>query len=101
MIDKQPHVWTYPSGRQVCPKTTAGRREYHSRIEAMWTRQKRTCCLCGRALRLSDAVFEHQDGRGHGGGKRDDSIFRDGKPYNGAACWKCNAEKGSKRAAYN
>jgi hypothetical protein len=101
MIVKTPAVWTYPSGREVCPKTILGRREYQSRIALMWTRQKGLCCLCQRPVALCQAVFEHQDGRGHGGGNRDDRIERDGKPYNGAACFRCNAEKGSKRVDYN
>ena len=101
MIDKQAGVWVYPSGRQVCPKTPAGRKEYHRRIEAMWKRQRGLCCLCGRPIRLSESVFEHQDGRGHGGGTRNDAVERDGKPYNGAACWTCNSLKASKRINYN
>jgi len=101
VIDKQPGFWTYPSVRQVCPKTPAGRREYQRRIEAMWKRQRGLCCLCGRPILLAESVFEHQDGRGHGGGNRDDRIEIDGKWINGAACWKCNSEKGSKRIKYN
>ena len=101
MIDKTPTVWTYPSGRETCPKTLHGRWEYQNRIRLMWTRQKGRCCLCGEPIGLSQAVFEHQDGRGQGGGNRDDRIERNGKPYNGAACWTCNSAKGSKRVDYN
>lgn len=101
MITKESAVWTYPSGREVCPKTTLGKREYLSRIATMWTRQRGLCCLCGVPVSLSQCVFEHQDGRGHGGGNRDDRIERDGKPYNGAACYGCNSLKGSKRIDYN
>jgi hypothetical protein len=36
-----------------------------------------------------------------GGSTRDDRIEKDGQPYNGAAHWKCNNEKGSKRINYN
>lgn len=101
MITKTPQVWTYPSGREVCPKTVLGKREYMRRIEAMWMRQRGLCCLCRLPVALSQCVFEHQDGRGHGGGNRDDRIERDGKPYNGASCYRCNSDKGSKRIDYN
>lgn len=48
-----------------------------------------------------DCTFEHVDGRGIGGGHRDDRIWLpDGDrmiPYNLAAHVKCNMAKGSKR----
>jgi hypothetical protein len=99
MIDKQPHVWTYRSGREVCPKTAAGRREYQRRLEVMVVRQRGLCCLCGRPMVWP--TFEHQDGRGMGAGHRDDRIEIDGKAYNGAACLSCNGAKGSKRTEYH
>jgi hypothetical protein len=52
-------------------------------------------------MSIAVATFEHQDGRGMGGGHRDDRIEIDGKPYNGAACLSCNGSKGSKRIDYN
>jgi hypothetical protein len=67
----------------------------------MWERQKGLCCLCKRPVALSEATFEHQDGRGMSGGHRDDRIEKDGHPYNGAACYRCNALKGSKRISYS
>ena len=112
MILKESGVWIYPSGRQVCDlRSTAGRAEYGRRIAAMHERQKGICCLSGHIegcpgpLRLFEAVFEHQDGRGHGGGNQDDRIevMKDGKLIwqNGAAHFVCNGLKGSRRIDYN
>jgi|WetSurMetagenome_2_1015567.scaffolds.fasta_scaffold90674_4 hypothetical protein len=91
----------------------AGRDEYFRRIRVMWERQNKRCCLekyiknCPGKLRLADAVFEHQDGRGFNGGHRDDRIERlnrkTGKMelYNGAAHVMCNMQKGSIRIDYH
>ena len=89
------------SGREVCDDTAAGRAEYKRRVEAMWERQNGLCGLrisplCPGRIELTEATFEHQDGRGAGGSKRDDRIMRDGKPYNLAACWWCNGAKSSR-----
>ena len=95
-------------GREICMRTTeAGRREYKARTEAMRLRQGEVCCLyghisiCPGLLAKDDATFEHEDGRGMGGSKRDDRIEKDGKPYNGAAHEICNREKGSRFIDYN
>lgn len=104
-VKKKPDpVRIFRDGREVCNMlTTAGRNEYFRRIRVMWERQGKRCCLeglvdgCPGKLALSEATFEHQDGRGHGGGHRDDRIEKDGKPYNGAAHSKCNLLKGSRR----
>ena len=87
-------VTVYRGGREVCDlKTAAGQREYESRIRQMLEWQKGICCLfarlncCPGPLLLDDAVFEHEDGRGMGGGRRDDRVLVDGKRKNGAACW--------------
>ncbi len=48
-------------------------------------------------MRKDEATFEHEDGRGMGAGHRDDRIEKNGKPYNGAAHFWCNAKKGSVR----
>jgi hypothetical protein len=32
------------------------------------------CCLCGQFVPLNQATVEHPNGRGMGGGKRDDSV---------------------------
>jgi hypothetical protein len=91
-----------PDGREICDlKTASGKREYKARIKAMLLRQKGTCGLCGQPLAIEVATFDHADGRGLGGSRRDDRIFfPDGeilKEINLAAHYKCNAEKGSIR----
>ena len=95
-------------GREVCNLLTkAGRDEYTRRKRVMWERQKRRCCLekhiaeCPGKLTWSDAVFEHEAGRGHGGGTRDDRIEVDGKPQNGVAHPECNLKKASVKIHYN
>lgn len=101
-------VKTHRDGREVCDlKTAAGRKEYQRRTELMLERQGGICCLygyvesCPGTLRYEYATFEHQDGRGMGGAKRDDRTEKDGKPYNGAAHLLCNSIKGSLRINYN
>jgi hypothetical protein len=95
-------------GREILNLLTkAGRDEYMRRIRAMWERQGRRCCLegwiegCPGKLRLADAVFEHQEGRGMNGGHRDDRIERNGRPLNGAAHAWCNSMKGSRKINYH
>jgi hypothetical protein len=88
----------FDDGREVINLLTkAGRDEYHRRIRLMWERQNRRCCLehvvkdCPGYLKITEAQFEHQDGKGMSGSHRDDRIERpdpntgDMKPYNGAA----------------
>lgn len=96
-------VRVYRDGREVCDtRTEAGRAEYRRRITLMWERQKHVCCLCYQPMRLSEAIFEHEAGRGMNGGHRDDRIvLPDGTWTNGAAHAGCNGEKGSKRGRYN
>lgn len=102
-------VKTYPSGRQVCNKLTAeGRREYNQRKLAMLVRQEGRCCLeayapmCPGSLLPSESTFDHEHGRGAGGGKRDDRIqLPDGTWINGACHELCNAWKGSRYIPYN
>lgn len=100
---EQPAVIVYRDGREVCNRlTAAGRAEYHRRIALMWERQQRTCCLCYGRLAFAEATFEHELGRGHGGGHRDDRVtLPDGSWINGAAHGKCNLEKSSRRETYN
>jgi len=114
-IKKQPEaVKVLKDGREICNmNTTAGRKEYFRRIRVMWERQDKVCCLYGKVegcpgrLSIVDATFEHQDGRGHGGGHHDDRIEKPDpvtgeiKPYNGAAHNLCNMRKGSVRMDYN
>jgi hypothetical protein len=102
----KPAVRVYPDGREVCNlKTKAGRDEYSRRKRVMWDRQGGICSLritprC-RALKgkvkFLACTFEHDEGRGSGGSRRQDRIEKDGKPINSIACWWCNAKKGSVR----
>ncbi len=108
MKKEQVAVRVMADGREVCNiLCKAGMDEYMRRIRAMWERQNKRCCLeafvssCPGRLALADATYEHQDGRGHGGGHRDDRIEKDGKPYNGAAHRLCNSLKASRRIDYN
>ncbi len=113
MKAKKPAVQVYRCGRECCDLLTkAGRDEYARRKRAMWMRQGKRCCLegwvegCPGKLTLADAVFEHQDGRGMGGGHRDDRIQKNDpktgqmKPYNGVAHPYCNLVKMSQRIDY-
>jgi hypothetical protein len=112
--EKTPWGWRYAGGREVCDLLhKAGRDEYMGRIRTMWLRQKKRCCLegcvegCPGVLRIAEATFEHQDGRGMDGGHRDDRIEKPDaetgqmQPYNGAAHAWCNNRKGSVRMKYN
>lgn len=91
-------VVIFDDDREVCERSTiAGRREYINRREAMRQRQNCRCPMCNCYLCEDEARFEHQDGRGMGGGHRDDRIERDGEWFNAALCETCNSEKGSQR----
>lgn len=87
-------VLVYPDGREVCVNSKAGWVEYKRRVKVMLQRQGGRCCLCGKALALGNATFEHQRRRGMGSAWRDDRIEKDGQPWNGCAHWTCNSEKG-------
>ena len=79
-------------GREVCQTTSYGRQEYKRRRNAMYDRDKGICCICGTKIyKKSEATFEHKQGRGMGGAKRDDRIEN-----NGVAHLLCNTQKGSK-----
>lgn len=96
-------ITAYSDGREVIDLLLPeGRAEYMRRIAVMWDRQKRCCCICFQPMRLSESTFEHEAGRGMGGGHRDDRIvLPDGTWVNGAAHGSCNREKGSRRVTYN
>ena len=107
MVSETPGVRRYRDGREVCDlRSRAGLEEYRQRVRAMWLRQGRRCCLegwvkgCPGRMRLAEACFERQDGRGMDAGHRDDRIEIGGRRYNGAAHAWCNGEKGSKRMDY-
>lgn len=107
--DARPIVRVTRDGREICNRNSGlGRIEYKVRIIAMVRRQKGFCCLDGIApmcpgrLSEAEATFEHEDGRGMGGGKRDDRIvLPNGQWQNGAAHNACNSWKGSRRIEYN
>ena len=70
---------------------------YRTRTYEMEVRQGFKCAICTR-ISGSSMQFDHQDGRGHGGGNRDDRIVDDqGNWLNAALCAACNTLKGSKR----
>lgn len=109
-IEREPeHIRFMEDGREVVNMATSqGRSEYRHRIGLMLSRQKNRCCLeghcptCPGYLRLVDASFEHEHGRGAGGAKRDDRIeLPDGRWVNGAAHRWCNGWKGSRYIPYN
>jgi hypothetical protein len=95
---KKEPVKVHRDGREVCDIfTKAGFIEYRRRLLDMRLRQDGLCSLCGEWMTETDCFFEHSDGRGHGGGNRDDRIEKDGKPYNSAAHGHCNIKKASVR----
>lgn len=111
---KKEAVHTFKDGREKCNLLTKeGRDIYMARIREMVERQGHRCCLeglvkdCPGGLNLADATFDHDEGRGMGGGHVDDRIWiviKDKedkiigkKKINGAAHSWCNSLKGSVR----
>lgn len=95
---KREAVHVFPDGREVCDLETAeGKRIYAGRTVGMAVRQNWFCRWCRLQMLRSEISFDHEDGRGMNGSHRDDRIFRDGKPYNGAVHLHCNLSKASKR----
>lgn len=99
-------VTIYPDGREKCRNVPSGKREYERRKMQMRERQGFTCALmlddaCKREigyLHESNTTFDHEAGRGLGGGHRDDSLLKpDGSWRNAAVCVACNGLKGSRR----
>lgn len=83
-----------PDGREICSDA-----EYKRRTGIMAERQGHRCAICHRSLFGYRPSFDHESGRGAGGGNRDDRLWHeDGKTWcNAALCIPCNGEKGSKR----
>ena len=82
----------------VCPSTPTGKREYLRRIMEMVDRQHNVCAICQLPLNYLEATFDHEAGRGLGGGHRTDLIeHEDGTWMNAALHARCNSEKASKR----
>lgn len=106
---RHPIIRVLPDGREIVNiRLPSGMREYRERVAGMVVRQSGRCCLeayapmCPGALRVAEATFEHEHGRGHGGGKRDDRVsLPDGTWINGAAHPLCNEWKGSRYIDYN
>lgn len=95
---KREPVQIMRNGREVCNLDTCyGRRDYKRRVKAMWERQHGWCAICGDPLRLEEATYDHDNGRGLGGGHRDDRIEVNGVPQNTAVHLMCNVRKGSVR----
>ena len=92
-------VRTFSCGRQEClTKTASGGREYKRRLGVMIQRQLGRCAMCRKVRELT---FDHEAGRGSGGGHRDDRIWQeDGQQKNAALCVECNGLKGSKRYSW-
>lgn len=86
-------VFRYPDGREVCCLTLKkGADEYQRRKRVAWENQGRRCSIGGEPLRWADAVVDHIEPRGMGGGAR-----RDNQENVAAACALHNSQKGSKR----
>ncbi len=61
-------------GREICSKTSAGKKEYFRRKLERWVMDKGLCCLCGQPIVAEQLTYEHPNGRGFGGGTRDDRV---------------------------
>lgn len=87
----------WPDGRLVALETPKGHEWYRTQTDAMVERQNNRCGLCGLLMShigIYRPTFQHGDGRGMGGARRNDDI---NAPGNCAAHWICNSEAGSKR----
>lgn len=93
----------YRDGREKCQNNAAGDKLYKERTLQMAQRQENICCICkdpSDPMTAENVTFEHEDGRGAGGGRRNDAIVdKSGKWINGAAHFWCNVKKGSRRIA--
>jgi hypothetical protein len=97
-VAPKPSVKVYPDGREVCNlRVKAGKQEYYTRTIMMLERQKMLCAICLHGIHYIWAEFDHEAGRGSGGGHRDDRIEVDGHWQNAAVCRGCNSRKGSQR----
>lgn len=77
-------------------KSKEGRKIYADRTFQMASRQRFRCAIC-QHVQLG-MQFDHEAGRGSGGGHRTDAITdAEGNWINAALCYNCNLWKGSKR----
>lgn len=83
--------------REICNlETREGREIYAERTSQMASRQRFRCAICKHPQ--LGMQFDHESGRGHGGGHRNDAITNaEGEWINAALCSNCNQWKGSKR----
>lgn len=93
----QPAFETLPDGREVCAKNHAGRQEYFPGQGASAALPDRHLERTRPVLTILNTTFDHEQGRGMGGSRRDDRIEIDGKWINAAVTSEANFEKGSKR----
>lgn len=93
-------VVVHKDGREVCQKNMEGLREYKTRTVDMVRRQDYRCAIGNEYIENWTATFDHQAGRGMGGGHRDDRIEIDGEWNNAALCAHCNGLKGSRRYSW-
>jgi hypothetical protein len=95
-------VKLYLDGREVCfDDTPEGQAEYKRRTMEMAIRQRWVCGICKDPEKLMHGrgweriTFQHSDGRGMGGARRNDSVAPEAG--NCAAHLSCNSELGSRR----
>lgn len=93
-------VKIHRDGREVCQKNAHGKYEYQQRTLAMYERQGYKCAIHGGWMRPEEVQFDHEAGRGSGGGHRDDRIEIDDEWINAAVCGACNGAKGSQRYSW-
>lgn len=93
-IKRKPEVeHVYPDGRtKLNLNTKEGMDRLIARKRFAWELQGRTCCICKNPLRWADTTTEHLSPKKQGGSAHDDR-----QSNIGASCFKCNAEKGSRR----
>jgi hypothetical protein len=96
---KRQPIKEHRDGREVLNlKTAKGKAEYRKRTWEMAESQDWKCSWCGGYMTKETATFDHGQGRGMGGGIRDDRKKVGG---NSAVHFHCNSAKGSRRVARN
>lgn len=86
--------------REVCTKSTAGRKEYKRRTLKMADDQGWFCAMCDTPFTERDPpTFDHQDNRT--AGNKDERTEIDGHRYNAAVHGMCNRNAGSVRWHWN
>ena len=71
MIDTKDFAFPKPGHKEGLVKLSAY--QYRKHRERVWQKQSKRCAKCRRPITdLSDGHLHHYDGRGMGGGKRND-----------------------------